>query len=120
VLDGERTAAKRAKIRAELQEEYQLLVGALEKVWRLRARQVIWAIFLAVGIGVGATAGMVFQIRATARKQAEITQALRQYVERSRQMVVELERKDKLDGVRYNNLLRALESARRRLDAHAK
>ena len=113
--------------RRNLREKDRVLVELLDRMWtrseqqiQRSASRVIYSVFLAVGLGVGATSGMVYSIRATAHKQARITRVMQQQVEITRRMVEDLMESEKVQAARYKNLLNALESARQRLDAAGK
>jgi hypothetical protein len=116
VPDGERTEETREENRSALQEEYLLLVTALEGAWKIRARQVIWAVCLTIGLGIGIMAGMVRTVMRTGRQQAEITRLLQEQVTTNRLWVTDLRAQRKVDALRYQTLIQALENARRRLD----
>lgn len=97
-----------------LNADQRLLFEQLMVIWQIQARKVILGTALALGVALGITTGVLVSARQSLHKTARMAKNLHEQVVMNRLMIEAVARDRVLDQQRYQNLIAAFESVRRR------
>lgn len=97
-----------------LNDDQRLLYEALADIWLNQSRKVVICIAATLAVALGIVIGVLMGTRQTLRQTAAIASGLHQQVEQNRALIEALARDRTTEQQRYQNVIAAFESVRRR------